>query len=154
MKTIRDVEVMSVMATRNLDIKAAPDLVSNVTASLGGHVTMGVDKATHQQLGLSGRHVAILYVIDWDQFSEVKKELQSEEAPEEFKKGWIFDQLPTEHRRYLCNAFLINCYVEAVCCFDLERKVWIYEHREVDVKGYMPLPPSPKELSTHKTQWP
>ena len=59
--------------------------------------------------------------------------------------NWISvkDRLPDEHRRFLCMAFLVDCFVEAVCLYDYEKNRFVYEKNVVKVTHWMRLPTPP-----------
>lgn len=74
---------------------------------------------------------------------------------EAFEKGekyasqskWVScaERLPDEHRRYLCMAYIVDCYVEEVCLYDKENKRFLFNRVEVKVSHYQSLPDKPVE---------
>lgn len=62
-----------------------------------------------------------------------------------FHQRWIpvTERLPQEHRRYLCLALIVNCYVEEVCLFDKSAQRWLYNRSEVQVTHWQEMPLAP-----------
>jgi len=84
MSKISDLKVMDEMAHRSLDIRAFPDIVNMQSVKKGGHVTIGTDKGTIQQLMHSsttndGKYKALLFVVNMDQYKKLKTEMEHEE---------------------------------------------------------------------------
>jgi len=78
-KSKGDFEVMSEMSKRNGDIACSTTIVSCDTVKTGCKVTMGIDKITGQKLMSSmatgnGEYVAILYVVNMEEFNKIKNE--------------------------------------------------------------------------------
>ena len=70
-------------------------------------------------------------------------------AMEEYasQSKWVScaERLPDEHRRYLCMAYIVDCYVEEVCLYDKENKRFLFNRVEVKVSHYQSLPDKPVE---------
>ncbi len=73
--------------------------------------------------------------------SDLKKQLGASQSK------WVScaERLPDEHRRYLCMAYIVDCYVEEVCLYDKENKRFLFNRVEVKVSHYQSLPDKPVE---------
>lgn len=68
-----DFEVMKQMADENMDIRVSPYFVSAKLAPGGGHLTMGVDaKVVHDLMNKEGDYLIALYIVNKEQFNEIK----------------------------------------------------------------------------------
>ena len=73
-----DLLVLHEMAEKNMDIVSTTTITQLKTVKAGGLVTIGVDDRTIKNLLNSAlpstekNYVAVLYVIDYDQFKEIK----------------------------------------------------------------------------------
>lgn len=82
MKKVSDIDVMSRMATENLDIKVSSHVVSARTNKKGGVVEMGVDTTTAQTIinSVLGEttHYTLLFIMDCNQFKQLEEKMQQE----------------------------------------------------------------------------
>jgi hypothetical protein len=79
----KNLEIMGMMADENMDIRMVLDLVNVKYTKGGGHVTMGVDIDTAQQLMKSlvldkGVFMPVLFVVNMQQYKEVKEIIDSQ----------------------------------------------------------------------------
>lgn len=77
---MNDFDALKIMSDRNLEIAAAVDILEVKKDKRGGKVTMGVDATRFGQLANSlasgdGKYVAILYVVNMEQFNQIKGEV-------------------------------------------------------------------------------
>jgi hypothetical protein len=67
-----DFDVMSEMASKNMNIRMTPHFVEAKLAKGGGHVTMGVDPTVIHDLTFGNKWGLALYIIDFEQFNKLK----------------------------------------------------------------------------------
>lgn len=86
-KTIpNDLEVMAEMAKANKDIAFYPDVLQAQRTKKGAKITVGVTDEAMQKLGRSytetgPRYVAMLVVINYEEFEGTLAELKTREQP-------------------------------------------------------------------------
>ncbi len=88
-----DLQIMHQMVSENKDIRLSTTLVETKTVKQGGVVIMGVDTKTLQDITLpellgKGKYFVGLYVVNIEQFNEIKK--QPALSPDDFFAAAFF----------------------------------------------------------------
>lgn len=99
-----DLLVMGEMASQNLDISCATTVVQFRTVKAGGHVTMGVNAQTIHNLA-QDTHVAILYMVNREQFMALQGVDQAPPEPQEQPRRSLTSLTGDEARTVFTLAF-------------------------------------------------